>query len=248
MRVLIVDDEAPARARLRQLLAGEPDVEIAGETGSGADAATLIATLKPDVVLLDIQMPGMTGLDLAASLAAPRPHIIFCTAFEQHAIDAFELDALDYLLKPVSRMRLGSALNRVRERTRGGGQEAILDRAARDTGQRGGPVRFLARNATHYLVIGEAGVLYFISEDGLTRLVAENGRFWMDPTLNELEARLDPRRFFRISRAALISLNAVNEVFPMPGGGGEVLMKSGQRLEVSRRRFRDLLELLQGGN
>ena len=95
-------------------------------------------------------------------------------------------------------------------------------------------------------MVGEARVIYFASEDGLTRLVAEGGQYWMDPTLNELEERLDPARFFRISRAAMISLNAVAEVFPMPGGSGEVLLKNGQRLEVSRRRFRELLQALEG--
>jgi len=89
-------------------------------------------------------------------------------------------------------------------------------------------------------------VLYFSSEDGLTRLVGESAQYWMDPTLNELEDRLDPARFFRVSRAALINLNAVAEVFPLPGGSGEVLLKNGQRLEVSRRRFRDLLQSLEG--
>ena len=89
------------------------------------------------------------------------------------------------------------------------------------------------KNARHYLVVGEARVIYFVSEEGLTRLVAEGGQYWMDPTLNDLEQRLDPARFFRISRAALIGLNAVAEVFPMPGGSGEVLMKNGQRLMIT---------------
>jgi two-component system LytT family response regulator len=95
-------------------------------------------------------------------------------------------------------------------------------------------------------VVGESRVLYFASEDGLTRLVCDTAQYWMDPTLNELEERLDPVRFFRVSRAALINLNAVGEVFPLPGGSAEVLLKNGQRLEVSRRRFRDLLQALEG--
>jgi two-component system LytT family response regulator len=103
------------------------------------------------------------------------------------------------------------------------------------------------KNASHYLVVGEARVLYFFSEDGLTKLIADGGQYWMDPTLNELEQRLDRTRFFRISRAALINLNAVDQVFPLPGGSGEVLLSNGSRLEVSRRRFNDLLQLLDGG-
>jgi two-component system, LytTR family, response regulator len=152
------------------------------------------------------------------------------------------LNAVDYLLKPISRARLTQALERVRSPS-GAIKESALDRAVR--GQRSGPARFL-RDTSHYLVVGEAKVLYFCSEDGLTRLVTDGGQYWMDPTLNELEQRLDPDRFFRVSRAALINLNAVVEVHPMPGGSGEVLLKHGHRLEVSRRRFRELLGCLDG--
>jgi two-component system LytT family response regulator len=243
MRILIVDDEAPARARLRQMLSAHPDVEIAGEADTGVSAMERVAELKPDAILLDIQMPGSSGIDVAASLPEPRPHVIFCTAFEQHAVDAFELHAVDYLLKPISRVRLAQALERVRSLSAPATQES-LDRAAR--ARPAGPVRFLVRNASHYLVVPEARVLYFASEDGLTKLVADGAQYWMDPTLNELEQRLDGSRFFRISRAALVHLQAVAEVFPMPGGSGEVLLKNGHRLEVSRRRFRELLDAVVG--
>lgn len=243
MRVLIVDDEAPARARLRQLLASEQGVEVAGEAETGAEAMKLAIELKPDVMLLDIQMPGSSGIDVAASLPNPRPHVIFCTAFEQHAVDAFELHAVDYLLKPISRARLAQALERVRALA-SGGREPAPDSAFAIP--EGAPARFLARTAARYVVIGEARVLYFASEGGLTKLVGDGGQYWMDPTLNDLEQRLNPARFFRISRAAVINLNAVEEVFPMAGGSGEVLLKNGHRLEVSRRRFRDLLEALGG--
>jgi DNA-binding LytR/AlgR family response regulator len=95
------------------------------------------------------------------------------------------------------------------------------------------------------VVVGESRVLYFDSEDGLTRLITEREKYWMDPTLNDLEERLHSSRFFRISRAAIVNLNAVAEVYPLPGGSGEVLLKNGQRLEVSRRRFRELIEALE---
>jgi two-component system LytT family response regulator len=242
MRVLIVDDEAPARARLRQLLAAHADVEIAGEADTGPCAMERAAELKPDTILLDIQMPGSSGLDVAASLAEPRPHVIFCTAFEQHAVDAFELHAVDYLLKPISRARLAQALERVR--SLGGARHPTLDRAAR--ARPAGPLRFLVRSGTHYVVVPEGRVLYFASEGGLTKLVGDGAQYWMDPTLNELEQRLDGGRFFRVSRAALVHLGAVAEVFPMPGGSAEVLLKNGHRLEVSRRRFRELLDAVVG--
>jgi two-component system LytT family response regulator len=234
MRVLIADDEAPARARLRQMLSAYPDVEIAGEAETGVQAMELATTLHPDLLLLDIQMPGSTGIDVAACLPEPRPRIIFCTAFDQYAVDAFELHAADYLLKPVTRARLTQALDRVRT-------SAPPDRPAAIP-----PARFLVKSASHYTVVAESRVLYFASEDGLTKLVADGAHYWMDPTLNDLEERLDPARFFRISRAALVSLSAIAEVHPMPGGSGEVRIKNGERLEVSRRRYRTLLETLGG--
>jgi two-component system LytT family response regulator len=233
MRILIVDDEAPARARLRQMVASQEGFEIAGEASTGVEAIRLVSELRPDVLLLDIQMPACSGIDVAASLPNPRPQIIFCTAHDQHAVDAFELHAIDYLLKPISRVRLAEALQRVRS----------LPAAPRHIS----PTRFLVKSSSHYLVVGESRVLYFSSEDGLTKLIAEGGQYWMDPTLNDLELRLDRSRFFRISRAALVNLNAVEQVFPLPGGSGEVLLANGSRLEVSRRRFNELLQLLDGG-
>jgi two-component system LytT family response regulator len=243
IRVLIVDDEAPARARLRQMLASHADLDIVAEAETGVQAMEMVSRLKPDLILLDIQMPGCSGIDVAACLPQPRPSVIFCTAFDQHAVDAFELHAVDYLLKPISRVRLSQALDRVRSLA-AGSREAALDQAVR--AQRVGPARFLVRNASHYVVINESKVFYFTSEGGLTKLVAEGAQYWMEPTLNELEQRLDAARFFRVSRAAVINLNVVAEVFPMPGGSGEVLLKNGQRLEVSRRRFHDLLQSLEG--
>ena len=244
MRVLIVDDEAPTRVRLRQLLAAHADVEIAGEAENGTEAMRMCGELRPDAILLDIQMPGCSGIDVAACLPQPRPHIVFCTAYDQYAVDAFELHAVDYLLKPIGRARLAQALERLRTLGTGSGQEEPLDRAIR--GQRSMPARFLVRQGGHYLVVHESRVLYFGSEGSLTRLVADKGEYWMDPTLNDLERRVAPERFFRISRAALINLNAVAEVVPLPGGSGEVVLKNGQKLEVARRRYRDLIESLAG--
>jgi len=242
IRILMADDEAPARARLRQLLAPHSDVEIVGEAETGVQTMELAASLKPDLMLLDIQMPGCTGLDIAASLPSPRPLIVFCTAYDEHAVDAFELAAVDYLLKPISRARLAQALDRVRAAGPETG-EIPLDQAVRR--QSRGAARFLVRSGPSYLVVPESRVLFFASDGGLTRLVTDGPSYCMDPTLNELERRLSPSRFFRISRSALIGLNSVVEVHPLPGGSGEVVLKSGHRLEVTRRRFRDLLECLE---
>ena len=244
IRVLIVDDEAPTRARLYQMLAAHPDIEVVGQAESGTQAMEMAAQLRPELMLLDIQMPGCSGIDVAACLPRPRPHVIFCTAYDQYAVEAFELNAVDYLLKPVVRARLSQALDRIRSLPAGGDQQAALDRALRH--QRSSPARFLVRRGSHCGVIGESHVLYFGSEGSLTRLVADNGEYWMDPSLNDLESRLDPARFFRISRAAMVNLNAVTEVAPESRGGGHVTLKNGQSLEVSRRRFRDLLNSLEG--
>lgn len=244
IRVLIVDDEAPTRARLCQMLAAHHDIEVVGQAENGTQAMDMVAQLHPDLMLLDIQMPGSSGIDVAACLPQPRPHVIFCTAYDQYAVEAFELNAVDYLLKPVVRARLAQALDRIRSLPATGDPQAALDRALQH--HRATPARFLVRKGSRCLVIGEAHVLYFGTEGSLTRLVADNGEYWMDPSLNDLESRLDPTRFFRISRAALISLNAVAEVAPVTGGGGQVLLKNGQSLEVSRRRFRDLMNALAG--
>jgi two-component system LytT family response regulator len=240
LRALIVDDEEPARDRLRRLLAEAGGIDVVGEADEGERAMEQIAALHPDVVFLDIQMPGCSGLEVAASLETPRPRIVFCTAFEQHAVDAFELNAVDYLLKPVSRARLQKAL----ERVRGGAPDAegALDRAT----QRAPTHRFLARRGAGFRVVQAQDVLGFVSDHGITKLLTAGDHCWMQPTLNDLEARLDPQRFFRISRAAIVSLDAVREVTPLAGGYGRVVLTDGTRLEVSRRRFGELTARLGG--
>jgi two-component system LytT family response regulator len=240
IRALLVDDEEPARGRLRRLLTEAPDVEIVGEAGDGEHAMEEIARLAPDVVFLDIQMPGCTGMEVAASLPRPRPHIIFCTAFDQYAVDAFELSAVDYLLKPVNRARLAQALDRVRQ---GHKSDDAIEKATLAAAP---PARFLGRRGSAYRVVAARDVLCFVSEDGITKLHAADQHYWMSPTLNDLETRLDTRQFFRISRGAIVNLDAVREVAPTAGGHGEVTLKDGSKHEVSRRRFKELTERLGG--
>lgn len=245
IRVLIADDELPARQRLRQLLVAHPKFEVVAEAENGAQAMELAATTSPDLLLLDIQMPQGSGLDVAACLPTPRPAIIFCTAFDEHAVDAFELNALDYLLKPVSRIRLEKALSRV---VAGCAEEAnsALDQLLKDPQQR--LSRFLVRNGARYLVISADEAAFFESVDGLTRLVTDAGKqYWMDAPLNELESRVDPQRFFRISRAALVNICAITELHPLPGGGVSILLKCGAQLDVSRRRVKELLQVIERG-
>jgi two-component system, LytTR family, response regulator len=243
IRVLLVDDEELARERLCQLLRPYADVEIVGVAADAEEAMERIQDLGPDLIVLDIQMPGCSGLELAASLPAPRPQIVFCTAFDQYAVDAFELHAVDYLLKPVSRVRLAKCLERVR------GQGAyVSDAFLQQAGQSGVPVpvRFLAKRGSRFRVVPQNEVLFFSFEDGQTKLHSTGHDYWMQPSLSELEKRLEPRVFFRVSRAAIVNLDAVQEVLPLIGGYGQVVLKGGARLEVSRRRLKDLITRLEG--
>lgn len=241
IRAVVVDDEEPARERLRHLLQAIPDVAVVGEAGDGEQAIERILELKPDVIFLDIQMPGCNGLDVVASLRRPRPKIIFCTAFDQYAVDAFELHACDYLLKPVSRARLEKAVARLGTRTAEDADAAV--EGARCSAARY-PTRFLAKVGSRYSVIPRHDVLYFASEGGITKIQTAPQHYWMEPTLNELEERVDPMKFFRISRAAIVNLDAVREVVPLLGGSGEARLVNGTRLEVSRRRLKALMDRL----
>jgi DNA-binding LytR/AlgR family response regulator len=195
--------------------------------------------------MLDVQMPGLSGIEVAGALPAPRPRIIFCTAYDHYAVDAFELCAVDYLLKPVNRSRLAQAVDRVRAAS-ADELNGNIDRALQRP--RPGPVRFLARQGARCVVIAQKDVVYLGSEGGLTKLYTSDRHYVMDPTLNDYERRLDPAVFFRISRTALVNLDWVASVNTLVGGFGEVAIRNGARLEVSRRRLRELLTALEGAS
>lgn len=235
IRTLLVDDERPARDRLRQMLTALPDMEVVGEAADGVEAIEQIAALRPDLVFLDIEMPGRTGLEVAASLRPPRPRVIFCTAFDQYAVD--------YLLKPVTRARLGRAVEHARSLTPDNADDA-LNRVVHS--DRLYPRRFLAKRGNKFRVVSQGEICYFESEEGLTKLCTREHEYWVQPTLADLETRLNPAFFFRLSRSSIVNLNEVLEVVPLTGGHGEVILKSGARLEVSRRRMKDLLDTLEG--
>lgn len=245
MRVLIVDDEELARDRLKSLLAAFDDLEISGEAEDGEQAIQRIHDLRPDLVLLDIQMPASSGIEVVNSLAEPRPKIIFCTAYDQYAVDAFELCAVDYLLKPVTRTRLQSAIERVRS-SGGADWESRIDRVARSP--RMAPARFLGRRGSRVVVIPQSEVLYLALDSGLTRLYTAGESYMMEPTLNDFERRLDQSRFCRISRTIIVNLDYVAEVQILVGGYGDAVLRSGARLEVSRRRLKTLMARLEGTN
>ena len=246
IRTLVIDDEQPARERLKQLLSAHPDVEVVGEAGDGVEAAERIAELAPDLVLLDIQMPGASGLDVAASLGKPRPAVIFCTAFDQYAVDAFELSALDYLLKPVNRARLAAALDRVRSAsaTATAGRDRGLEQLTQARGM--APTRFLARRGNRFKVVPGDEVVAFTFVDGITHLLTATEQLSMQPTLAALARRLDAGAFFQISRSAIVRLDAVKEAKPFSDGTGEILLANGQTMLVARRRWQALLEKLEG--
>ena len=251
IRTLLVDDEQPARGRLRQLLSAHADVDVVGEAEDGVQAAERIAELAPDLVMLDIQMPGASGLDVAASLGQPRPAVIFCTAFDQYAVDAFELSALDYLLKPVNRARLASALDRVRAALAkagssdvpAGGRDRVIEQLMRADGM--SPTRFLAKRGARFRVVPAHEVVAFTFVDGITHLLTATEQFSMQPTLASLSRRLDPQQFFQVSRTTIVRLDAVKEARPFSDGTGEILLSNGHTIVVARRRWRELLERIE---
>jgi two-component system LytT family response regulator len=230
LRVLVVDDEPAARERLSRLLSAHSGLQVVGEASDGISCLEQVRSTRPDVLFLDIEMPGCSGLEVAASLPAGHPRIVFCTAYDQFALDAFDLRAVDYLLKPVQRHRLEETVRR-------------LEETAPAPAPLPAPTRFLARDGERYIAVPAREVLCFLSSEGLTLLVARR-EFLLDVTLNELEARLPPQSWCRASRSALLHLPQVTEVHPMPGGGGEAILSGGRSVEVSRRRLPALLERL----
>jgi two-component system LytT family response regulator len=215
LRTLIVDDEAPARERLKRYLANLEGIEVIGEAADGLQAVKMIEIQAPELVLLDIQMPGLDGFGVVEALEDPPP-IIFVTAYDQYAIRAFEVHALDYLLKPFSRERLNKAIHRAREALAGEQDFAaqlgpLLESLAAEG-------RYLTRLAVHdrdRIRVLEAEEVDWIGiEDGRVMVHVGDQVYPIRRTLTELEARLDPRRLFRAHRSAIVNLDRVHEVIP----------------------------------
>jgi two-component system LytT family response regulator len=251
LRVVLADDERPARRFLVNLLKSFPDVEVVGEAGNGRDALDLIAAERPDLVLLDLHMPETGGLDVARLIkAGATPSIAFVTAHDEFAIQAFELDAIDYLLKPVERERLATTLDRARtraasapaERARGlTAASAALESAMRRQFLERIPVR--RKDETVILPVRQ--IASIVAEGELLHFTTiANERFTISHRLHALEARLDPRRFVRLGRGTLAALDQIQKVTPMPRGTFQVQLANGQILPVSRIQSRLLRETL----
>jgi len=250
LRAFLVDDEPLALTRLSRLLNASGRVEIVGRAGDAAEALAALSRLGPDVVFLDIHMPGMTGLDLAGRL--PRGlSIVFTTAYDQHALQAFEANAVDYLLKPIERERLARALDkleRFRDDPARADTAAMLGRLA--AALRTAPAPFLERlpfrTRDGIQLLDVRTVTHFVARDRLTHAVTPSGDHVVDFGLADLESKLDPAKFLRIHRAAVVNLDYVGEIQPWPGGRLLVRLKGTPRveLEVARDRVRVLKERL----
>ncbi|MCF3648661.1 LytR/AlgR family response regulator transcription factor [Synoicihabitans lomoniglobus] len=241
MKALLVDDERLARGELRRLLADVKGVEIVGEAANAEQARAKLEELKPDLIFLDVQMPGETGLEFLETLEPPMPQVIFTTAYDEFAVKAFELNALDYLLKPVDPARLESAIERLRER----GALPAGDPADRPE----------ILNPDDKVFVREGDNCWFVevkrirlleSEGNYTRVHFDNAQPQLFRSLNAMESRLDTKTFFRANRRQMINLQWIEKIEPWFSGGLLVELKGGAKVELSRRQaqaFRERMSL-----
>jgi two-component system LytT family response regulator len=228
MRALIVDDERLARNELRRLLGAHPQVEILDEARDAFDARRLIESLEPDLVFLDIQMPEQNGFELLASLDGHVPHVIFTTAYDEYAIRAFEVSAIDYLLKPVSPERLAAALAKVPRRPE----------------PAGGRNQIFVKDGERCWFVNLSEIVLLESEGNYTRLFFGSNRPMVPRSLNYLEERLDPALFFRASRKHIVNLKRIASMDPWANGGFMLKLKDGFEVEMSRRQAQKFKELM----
>ena len=245
MRTLIVDDEALARERLKRYLANLEGVEVIGEAKDGVQAVEMIEAQSPELVLLDIQMPGLDGFGVVEALEDP-PAIIFVTAYDQYAIRAFEVHALDYLLKPFSRERLAKAIHRAQKAlAEGQDLSAQLRPLLEGLAAEG---RYLTRLAVRdrkcIRVLDADRVDWIGVEDEQVMVHVGDQAYTIRRTLTELEARLDPKRFFRAHRSAIVNLDRVQQVIPWFKGSHVLRLTTGTEVDLSRARARALRRIL----
>jgi len=249
IRTLIVDDENLSRKKIRTLLERETDIEIVGECSNGPKAVSAIQKLSPDLIFLDIQMPGMDGFRVLETIGNERmPAVIFVTAYDQYALRAFDVHALDYLLKPFDRVRFQTALQRVREhsqRTRNNDLNQRLQDLIKDMKAE--------RKYLDRLVIKSGGRVFFLkveeidwidAADNYVHLHVGHESHLLRETMNGLEARLDPEKFLRIHRSTIVNIERIKELRPSFHGEYTVILRNGTQLTLSRGHRDKLLELL----
>jgi len=240
-RVLIVDDETPARDKLRRWLAEQPDLQLVGEAADGLSAAQAIEALAPDWVFLDIQMPGLSGLEVAAQFdPESAPLLVFVTAFDEHAIKAFELNAVDYLLKPYDRDRLRKTLDRLRGRGAGASPAAV--RAART--QAGTSERLLVPVGEGLQLIAADSIHWLEADDNYVHVHTAQARYLLRRTLADLLAQLGEQRFARIHKSTAVNVAEIRSLAPLFKGDHEITLRGGAVLRLSRRFKDELFERL----
>lgn len=253
LRIAIADDERPARSFLAAMLRTFPDVELVGEASTGTEAVELIEKVRPDLALLDLQMPELDGLGVVRLIRKDRlPLIAFVTAYDEYAVRAFDLNAIDYLLKPVERSRLRDTLNRAQERLeRADLREIEAERlkaaaAEYETSTRPSYLeRIPIRQREEIILVPVDRVVSIVADGELLHLTTiDDQRYSFSHRLKDLEARLDPGKFVRLSRGAIVSINEITRVSPLPGGTYIVTLRNHQQLNVSRIQARILRDQL----
>jgi len=243
MRVLVVDDEPPARRKLMNFLREERDVEIVGEAGNGTKAAALIEELEPDLVFLDVQMPGMTGFEVLETLGGRVPLIVFVTAYDQYAVKAFEVHALDYLLKPFDRDRLQTCLSRVRDqisRSAGADLQARMQKLIAEATGRAYATRLMVKHHGRVVFLQIRDVDWIKALANYVELHVGAQTYMIRETLNSLESRLDPDLFARVHRSVIVNLDRIKELQPWSHNDYLVILKDGTEIRMSRRYHRNL--------
>jgi two-component system LytT family response regulator len=238
IRTLLVDDEPPARDRLRRLLKDHADVECVGEASNGLEALEQIDELTPDLVFLDIQMPEMDGLEVAASIPKPGPAVVFATAYDAHAIRAFDLAAVDYLLKPIAKDRLRVSLERVR-RTRVPGADlaqAVLSRMGTRT------QRMAVRSGAKYVVFDTDRIAAILAQDHYATILVDGRELLSEDSLDKLMNRLNDEKFLRVHRGAILNVTFVQELLQEGDRKYVALLAgaAGTRVPISREKLDEL--------
>ena len=248
LRTLIIDDELLARNRMRKLLSTVSDIEVIDEAENGAEAISKIEERKPDLLLLDVQMPDMDGFGVLKMLEVkPMPYVIFVTAFDHYAVNAFEANAIDYLLKPVARERLDLAIKRARERHKSPQiNSAIPDLLMNLARNRKDYIQRLpVRSQNKILILGIEQIVALRIDRGLVYVASAEGEFWTKyTTFSELDDMLDPKLFLRVHRQAIVNLNHVREINVFDNSTGRLTLSTGQQVDVSRNHLKSLRQIL----